>query len=515
MAFIKHTIRQVSASPERLFWAFALTHLVLWTLVSSLATQNLPLDVIEGYAWGKEWLIGTPKHPPMQAWLLESLYTVTGRAKWAPYLTSQLAIIAAFWAVWQTGRRIAGGTAGLIGVLLLEGVSYYNFTSPEFNPNVLQLPFWALAGWSFHKGVKDNKIIDWVLLGVWAAAGMYSKYSSGLFLLVLAGALFAHRDGRKRLTSIGPYLAVAVGVVLFLPHLMWLIDNDFLPWRYTQERLERNPDHYSAILTTVLMVVGQVLALFFATLLLVVLYDRRHAPDRKPAASFDRVFLTFAAFGPFATTFCMSLFFGYHIRDMWETPFWNFTGLWAIVFLRPALKPGDLRRFAVAWGMVFFVGLLVFVANETLSPYVTAKPKRTIFPGKMLSNTIVDSWHHRFHTPLRYVIGDTWPAGNVAWYADDRPHVFMDGDESISPWIDREDLKKSGGVIVWCIHCSSRRIAPDEIPNALLVEFPQAQIQEPLTMNRKTFANVAPVVIGWALVPPESGSEKPSENKPN
>jgi len=502
MTFIRHTIRQISASPERLFWAFALTHLVLWTLVSSLVCQNLPLDVIEGYAWGHEWVIGTHKHPPMQAWLLESFYTVTGRARWAPYLTSQLAIIAAFWAVWQTGRRIAGETAGLIGVLLLEGISYYNFTSPEFNPNVLQLPFWALAGWSFHKAVKGNRIIDWALLGVWAAAGMYSKYSSGLFLLVLVGALFAHRDGRRRLTGVGPYLAVAVGFALFLPHLSWLIHNDFLPWQYTEGRLERNLNRYSALLTTFMMVIGQLLALFFAAMLLIVLYDRRHAPDRKPAASFDRVFLTFAAFGPFATTFCMSLVFGYHIRDMWQTPFWNFTGLWAIVFLRPALKPDDLRRFAMAWGMVFVAGLLFFVANETLSPYVTAKPKRTIFPGSKLSEAIVDSWHVRFHTPLRYVIGDTWPAGNIAWYADDRPHVMMDGDMRVSPWIDEADLKKSGGVIVWCIHCGTNHVAPDVIPNALLVAFPQAQEQEPLTLKRRTFADIPPVVIGWAVVPP-------------
>ena len=468
-----------------------------------LVCQNLPLDVIEGYAWGHEWLIGTHKHPPMQAWLLESVYAVTGRARWAPYLTSQLAIVTAFWAVWQTGKRIAGEPAALVGVLLLEGIVYYNFTSPEFNPNVLQLPFWALAGWSFHKAVKDDKLIDWWLLGLWAAGGMYTKYSSGLFLLTLAGSMLAHRDGRRRLTSVGPYLAVAVAVVLLLPHLSWLVHNDFIPWKYTQGRLERNYDQYSVAITTVLMVVGQLIALLFAMLLMLVLYDRRRAPERAPAASFDRVFLSFAAFGPFLTTFCLSLFFGYHIRDMWETPFWNFIGLWAVVFFRPALTSFDLHRFSIAWVLVFFAGLLAFVSNETLSPYVTAKPKRTIFPGHRLSDAIISQWHARFHAPLHYVIGNTWLAGNVAWYADDRPHVLMEGDPSISPWIDMSDLKKSGGVIVWCIHCGEKHIGPDSVPDALQTEFPQAQVQAPLTLLRMTFANVSPAVIGWAIVPPE------------
>jgi uncharacterized membrane protein len=502
MSFLRQTIKNLSASPQSLFWLFALTHLVLWTLIPSLSNQNLPLDVIEGYAWGKEWLIGTHKHPPMQAWILESIFHLTGRVKWAPYLTSQIAIVTAFWAVWRTGRRIAGEKVGLIGVLLLEGVVYYNFTSPEFNPNVLQLPFWALTGWSFYKAVKNDKIIDWFLCGVWAAASMYTKYSSGVFLLVLVAALLAHRDGRSRLKSIGPYLSVMTASLLFLPHLLWLIHNDFLPWAYTMGRLERNSAPYSSLVTTILMVAGQIIALLFAIFLLIVIYDRRHAPERPPAASFDRIFLTFAAFGPFLAMFFLSLFLGYHIRDMWQTPFWNFTGLWAVVFMRPALLPNDVRRFAIAWTFVFIAGLTGYLANETLAPYVTDKCKRTIFPGKNLTQIVTNEWQERFHTPLRYVIGDMWPTGNVAWYTDDRPHVFLDGNPRISPWIDQNDLKKSGGIILWCIHCGSRPEQRIESENMRTL-MSHAEIQEPLTLKRMTFAKSPPAVIGWAILPPE------------
>jgi hypothetical protein len=102
---------------------------------------------------------------------------------------------------------------------------------------------------------------------------------------------------------------------------------------------------------------------------------------------------------------------------------------------------------------------------------------------------------------LRYVIGDVWPAGNVAWYADDRPHVFLDGNPRISPWIDPDDLKKSGGVIIWCIHCGSREEPRTESENikALMAH---AEVQAPLTLKRMTFANVSPAEIGWAILPP-------------
>src|ERR1700761_1824156 len=106
MTLIHQANKYLFATPERIFWAFALMHLLLWTIVPSLSNPNLPLDVIEGYAWGHEWLLETHKHPPLQAWILESLFDLTGRARWAPYLTSQIAVVTAFWAVWQTGRRV-------------------------------------------------------------------------------------------------------------------------------------------------------------------------------------------------------------------------------------------------------------------------------------------------------------------------------------------------------------------------------------------------------------------------
>jgi 4-amino-4-deoxy-L-arabinose transferase-like glycosyltransferase len=501
---------------ERLFWCFIALHLVLWTLLPAWSSPNAPLDVIEGYAWGHEWLIGTYKHPPMQAWCLEIMTILTGRAAWAPFLASQIAVVVAFWAVWRTGRRIMSETQALIGVLLLEGVIYYNFTSPEFNPNVLQLAFWALIAGSFHRAVKENHLRDWLLLGVWGAGGLYAKYSTVLLLGVLGFLVLIRPEARRCLKGIGPYLALLTATLLFLPHLVWLWHNDFLPLTYIRERLQAAgpATRYIApsvlfpifLLSPVVFVVGQILALLPATLLFLVLDG---APDARRAdegiSKFDQAFLAAVTFVPMILTLMMAIGFGYKIHDMWGAPFFNFAGLWAVAKFYPATaRIGP--RFVTAWTIIFLAGLLGYAGSNFLTPYIDHKAMRVHFPGSALAQQIDEAWHRRFATPLTYVVGDTWAGGNVAYYAPERPHLFINADTAISPWIDPDDVRKRGAVLVWCEkHCVRNS---EGMPAFVHERFPQAELQKPLEIPRQTEADIPPVVIGWAIQKPGDGGQK-------
>ncbi len=506
-------------NPKGWFWGFATLHLILWTLLPWLSSPNAPLDVIEAYAWGHEWLWGTYKHPPMQAWILEILATLTGRASWAHFLASQVAVVVAFWAVWQTGRRIVGEGQALIGVLLLEGVLYYNFTSTEFNPNVLQLTFWALAGYSFHRAVKENRVLDWALLGVWAAGGLYTKYSTVLLLSVFAVMMITRPEARRCLKKPGPYIALFVGLALFAPHLVWLYQHDFLPFTYVKDRLtEAGPAtrYVTApaffpkfLLSPLVFIVGQVLALLPASLLFLALDERaENSQAKKTIDKFDRTFLLASSFVPMMLTLIMASGFGFKIHDMWGAPFFNFAGLWALVKFYP--NGARVRmRFVCAWVIIFFAAIFGFVTNNILSPYISNKGLRVHFPGQAMSQHITAAWHQRFSTPLAYVIGDTWPAGNMAYYAPERPHVFLEADTGISPWINVDDLKQKGGVVVWCPLHRQLKIekpqAEDSQPKYIKEHFPNAEIQPTLTLGKQTEADVPPSVVEWAIIPPETG----------
>lgn len=71
-------IRLIENAPSRAALYYAGGLCLLYALIPALTFPNPPLDVVEGFAWGRELQLGYTKHPPMQAWLLELTYRLTG-----------------------------------------------------------------------------------------------------------------------------------------------------------------------------------------------------------------------------------------------------------------------------------------------------------------------------------------------------------------------------------------------------------------------------------------------------
>ncbi len=509
MTSIKNSFADIKLTPTSLFWLVAGIYFACWTIVPTFAIANVPIDTLEGYAWGHEWQLGSYKHPPLAAWILEALAVITRRASWAHFFANEVSVFVAFWAVWRTAKRIVGESKALIAVGLIAIVPYYNILIPEFNPNVLQLPFWALIGWSFHRAVKENKTIDWLALGLWSAAGMYSKYSTALLLLALIVLMIGHPDARRRLRSKGPWLTMLFGMILMTPHLLWLYKFHFMPFTYAEGRFQHPHYHFDFIIEPLRFIFWQALTLLPAIILYAVAFGRPHpvaATDKN--ISFDKAFIYAVAFGPALITAFIAMGTTDTIRNMWATPDWNFIGLWAVFTFAPAFSTASLHRFARLWAFLFIIGLAGFVYVEALAPYVTHKAKRINFSGKLFAAQISKDWHARYHTPLRYVVGGTWIGGNIAYYAPDRPHLLIFGNYKISPWIKPAEIKKDGGVIVWCgLNCDVND--RDVIPSYIHSEFPQAQFQKPLFFPFGTHAKVPLGMVNWAIIPPDSRLSQP------
>lgn len=89
-------------------------------------------------------------------------------------------------------------------------------------PDTPLLFFTALFLWLYKRFLKDPSILTTVLLGLVMAALMYSKYHAVLVIL------FVFLSNVKLIFNPKAWLAVALALICYTPHFVWLYQNDFV-----------------------------------------------------------------------------------------------------------------------------------------------------------------------------------------------------------------------------------------------------------------------------------------------
>ena len=364
-----------------LFYIFLTIHLFLWTAIPSLTNKNLPLDTIEALAWGSNLDWGFNKHPPMSAFIVEIFYQIFGSQDWAYYLLSQIFVIISFFVVFKLSEEFFENKIfHLISILLLEGIYFFNFITPEFNVNVCLMPFWALTVLYLWKGFKDNKILDWLLVGLFAGFGFLSKYlfiylgiAMDLFLLYM---FFKKKADYKSIISLVPFL------IVLLPHLIWLTENDYITVTYAFHRTGGGEQNFLDHIVHPLIFLGKqigILTPFFLMLLLLTskLKTKLNFKDDK------LLFLLAINILPIALVFLTSMIMGVKIRTMWMTPFYLFIGTLLIYIFQKQINLKKIKNFYIAFIFLFLISPIIYA-------YISIKQtdKRTDYPGKEIAEKV-------------------------------------------------------------------------------------------------------------------------------
>ncbi len=493
------SIDAVERRPRTAFAAFLALHGVAWTALPSLLYGNLPLDVIEAMTYGREWQFGYEKLPPLPWWLAEATWRVFG-VDASLYALSQAAVIVAFIAVWMTARPLVGAVGALVAILIIDGMHYLNFSAVKFNHNVIELPFWALAGFAFHAALRREKLRYWILLGVALGLAWWAKYFVVILAAPLALFLLFDRDARRRLATLGPWIAAAVALIVVTPNLFWLFQHGSQPFGYAEARAAAPSGALDHLLRPLEFLGGQAFFLVPALLIGLPLFWPRPeaAPRTENVDAFDRRIVTVLAFGPTLTLFVFSLVGGRATNAMWGFPLWLFLGLWLVVFAPAALDRARLLRIGATWGVLFVILAVAFCADYLVLPRFDHRYRAAFFPGDLLSAAITQRFEQASGHKPAYVIGSMWDGGNVAHYASQRPQprVLVDGQPDRTPWIDLADLRARGAVLVWT------ESNPNVLPPNLAAIAPGAEIGQPFDLP--FYRGDGVVHVGWAILPPQS-----------
>jgi 4-amino-4-deoxy-L-arabinose transferase-like glycosyltransferase len=412
MSFNKNNIKN-------LFYIFITTHLILWTLVPALTNNNLPLDTIEALAWGSNFDWGFNKHPPVSAFFTEVFYQIFGAQDWAYYLLSQIFVVIAFVVVFKFAEKLfKNKTLSLISVLLLEGIYFHNFTTPEFNVNVCQLPFWALCVYYSWKLFDKQQISfkDCFLLGVFAAIGFLSKYLF-IYLLIAIDLLFFFVIFIKKYKKFDfKYLvSLEVFIILLVPHLIWLINNDFITITYGLARtgLESSNllDHLIYPLIFLGKQIGILIPFFIMSFFLIKKFKFKISLKDKRL-----LFLIFVNIVPIGLMFLTSMLTGSKVRTMWMTPFYLFFGVLIVYIFQAQINLKKLKGFFSSFVILFTVSLFSYAYIS-----ITETDKRTDYPGKAIAIKTQYAWNEDHKEPINVVLGDEWNAGNLSYHLKSRP----------------------------------------------------------------------------------------------
>jgi 4-amino-4-deoxy-L-arabinose transferase-like glycosyltransferase len=498
-------IAWIAGRPDAAFGALLAIHFAVWTTLPTLLYANLPLDLIEALTYGREWVLGSDKLPPLPWWLVEIMYRTFGTDA-AYYALAEIVVIAAFVLVYATARPLVGPSRALVAILIIDGLHYFQYTAAKFNHDVIQLPFWALAGYTFHAALKRPHVGRWLLLGFAFGGALWAKY----FVVVLAAPyllfLLLDRDARPALRTPGPWLGIALALIIASPHVVWLINNDFAPFAYVNARSAPASHWWDHIWHPAFFTAGQFFFMLPALLIAAMFVGPRptekHSPSPLPAEfgadAFDRRIVTLIAFGPAAAMLALIAVSGRGAITMWGYPLWLFGGLWIVLFVPRPLDVARLTRVVVAWGAVSAALVLAFTADYTVLPLIDHRYRAAFFPGSALAARLTP----RFHAatggkPLRYVVGSMWLAGNLAHYSPDQPHVLIDGLPRRSPWVDLADMRAKGALLVW----DTGDLQKLPAPFAALA--PNAKIGTPFTLPARRFGKTLEHV-GWAILMPQS-----------
>jgi 4-amino-4-deoxy-L-arabinose transferase-like glycosyltransferase len=419
-----------------------------WSLYGALAkgSQDVHFDMGEMVAWSRDAGIGTPKHPPLSAWLVRAWFTLFPLADWSYYLFAMVLTTFALWAAWRVSEHYLDAEKRVVGLLLLTFIPFFNFHALKFNANTVLIPLWALATWFFLRSFETRNVLWGALAGAAAAAAMMGKYWSIFLLAGLGVAALADPRRGAYFRSAAPWVTVAVGAILLAPHVAWIVKNDFAPFTYAVVA------HQSTLANSVLSGLGFLLGVAgylaapVAISLAVTRPSLRGVADTIWPRTPERRLALIAFVAPLLLPAFAAALAKVEIVSLWAM---SAMTLLPVVLLSSPLV--TVPRRAAVWllaAAVVFPVLMVLA-----SPFIAIWIHREGVPNyathyRLLAAAVDKAWHDETNRPLRYLGSYTNIVNGVSFYLPGRVSTLDIVGPASTPWSDEASVARAGIALV-------------------------------------------------------------------
>ena len=221
--------------------------ILIWLVLNLLSAAYTLLYTDEAYykLFAQQLAFGYFDHPPMIA-LFIWLGSFLTNSETGVRLVSVLAIASALYFTY----RLSGVQKPLLFMAAIFSVFALNLLGFMALPDAPLLLFTVLFFVAYKRFLLKENIKNAILLAFVMAALLYSKYHGILVIL------FTVTSNIKLLKSGKLWFAALLGLLLFIPHLLWQGNNSFVTFAY--HIFERSASHYS-VSVTLEYIIGQIL----------------------------------------------------------------------------------------------------------------------------------------------------------------------------------------------------------------------------------------------------------------
>jgi len=434
-----------------------------WALYGALAkgSQDVHFDMGEMVAWSRDAGIGTPKHPPLAAWLVGAWFKVFPQQDWAYYLFAMVLATFALWVAWRVSEGYLEAEKRIAGLLLLTFIPFFNFHALKYNANTVLIPLWALVTWLFLRSYETRSTVWAALAGAAATAAMMGKYWSVFLLAGLGIAALADPRRGRYFRSAAPWVTVAAGAVLFAPHVAWLVGQDFAPFSYAVTA------HQSTLASAALSGLGFLLGVagyFAPAVVLSALMTRPGATaitDTLWPHDPTRRFALIAFVAPLVLPALAAMLFRVEIVSLWAMC--TMTLLPVVLLSSPFVTVTRRATAGLLAAAILFPVLMVLAA-----PFIAVWIHREGVPNyathyRLLAQAIERIWQANVNAPLRYVGSYTNIINGVSFYLPDHPSTLDIVDPPSTPWSGAANVARFGIALVCpepeavCMHFLNQR----------------------------------------------------------
>lgn len=210
-----------------IIWVGVLT---LWRLYLSAELQLHP-DEAYYWLWSRYLDMGYFDHPPLVAYFIWFTTLLSKSELWVR-LSGTIVSLLISGLIWHLSmqlfksEKVSAGSVALFNVFPQTLLGLMVIT-----PDIPVQLFWSLSIYVFWQIIRTQKTWLWFALGLTFGLSLLSKYTAILMAPCFLIYLLLTED-RRWLKTIYPYLSVAIGLLCFLPVVIWNSDHEWVSFLF-------------------------------------------------------------------------------------------------------------------------------------------------------------------------------------------------------------------------------------------------------------------------------------------